>query len=144
MRKKVLIILLALLLVGGYAGYTFAMPKKKIVTKVNGAIYVMPKSFTLNMSDGQYATLTVALLLAPGQSPGTGTAGASPPPAGYGGLPEEAMVRNIITNVVTNLPGSALISASGRAKIEASIAQSINSTTDIKVTKVLFPDVAVQ
>ena len=144
MNKKWLIIVLAVLGAGGYAGYSFAMPHKVVKLKVNGTLYVMPKSFTLNMNDGQYATLTVALLLAPGQGSGTGTAGASPPPDGYGGLPEEALVRDIITNTVTNEPGSALISATGRAKLEAEIASTINATTDVKVSKVLFPDVAVQ
>ena len=116
MNKKFLIIGLVVVIVGGYAGYSVAMPKKVVKMKVNGTIYVMPKAFTLNMNDGQYATLTVALLLAPGQASGTGTVGATPPPEGYGGLPEEAVIRNIITNTVTNQPGSALVTASGRAK----------------------------
>lgn len=144
MNKKWLTIGLVILIAGGYAGYSFAMPKKHVHMKVSGTIYVMPKAFTLNLSDGQYASLTVALLLAPGQSTGTGTAGNTPPPEGYGGLPEEAMVRNIITNIVTNQTGSSLISATGRAKIQGQIMKAINSTTDVKVSQVLFPDLAVQ
>jgi flagellar basal body-associated protein FliL len=144
MNKKVLIIGLVVLIVGGYAGYSVAMPKKTPHMKVDGTIYVMPKSFTLNLNNGQYASLTVALLLAPGQSTGTGTGGATPPPDGYGGLPEEAIVRNIITNIITNQSGTALINATGRAKIQAQILKAIDTATDVKVRQVLFPDLAVQ
>ena len=46
------------------------MPPKVVKTKIAGKIYILPKQFTLNLQDGQYATLTVALELAPGQSDG--------------------------------------------------------------------------
>ena len=52
--------------------------------KINGTIYILPKQFTLNLNGGQYATLTVALLLAPSQSVGV----TSPPT-----LPRRALAR---------------------------------------------------
>ena len=45
--------------------------KKAPKVKVNGTIYILPKQFVVNLKGGQYATLTVALLLAPTQSAGT-------------------------------------------------------------------------
>ena len=82
--------------------------------KINGTIYILPKQFTLNLKGGQYATLTVALLLAPSQSVGV-TSPTNPPPTGFGSLTEEASIRAIITNDVTDQPESALVSQTGRA-----------------------------
>ncbi len=144
MNKKIIAILLVVVLVGAYAGYTFAKPKPKTpVVKVNGTIYILPKAFTVNLSGGQYATLTVALLLAPTQSAGT-TSATDPPPTGFGSLPEEAVVRAIITDDVTNQPPSTLITQSGRTALEAKILHDIKTTTDDDITNIYFTDLAVQ
>ena len=132
------------ILAGAYAGYTFAKPKPKVVIpKVNGTIYILPKAFTLNLSGGQYATLTVALLLAPTQSAGT-TSATDPPPTGFGSLDEEAVIRAIITDDVTNQPASTLITQSGRAALEQKILHDIKTTTDDDMTNLYFTDLAVQ
>jgi len=142
--KKLIPILIVVILAGGYAGYTFAMPHKKPpVPKVNGTIYIMPKQFTLNMAGGQYATVTVALLLAPTQSVGS-TDPNNPPPTGFGSLPEEAVVRAIITNAITDQPTAALLSATGRAKLESNILHTIKTQTDDVITKIYLTDIAVQ
>ena len=142
--KKLIPILAVVILAGGYAGYTFAMPHKKPpVPKVNGTIYIMPKQFTLNMAGGQYATVTVALLLAPTQSVGS-TDPNNPPPTGFGSLPEEAVVRAIITNAITDQPTAALLSATGRAKLESNILHTIKTQTDDVITKIYLTDIAVQ
>lgn len=143
MKKKILIILLALVLVGGYAGYSFAMPKKKVKLRVNGTIYVLPKPFTLNMNGGQYATLTVALLLGPTQSTGTSDPN-NPPPTGFGTLNEEAVIRAIVTNDLTDQPANALITTSGRDKVEQQILHDIKQQTDDNITSIYFTDIAVQ
>jgi flagellar FliL protein len=144
MKKKILIPIIAVVLaVGGFAGYSFAMPKKHTKIKVNGTIYILPKQFTLNLKGGQYATLTVALLLAPGQSAGV-TSASDPPPTGFGSLTEEAVIRAIITNDVTDQPESALVSMSGRTALESKILADIHSQTDTEVDSVYFTDVAVQ
>ena len=95
-----------------FAGYSFAKPKKTVKIKINGTIYILPKQFTLNLKGGQYATLTVALLLAPGQSVGV-TSPTDPPPTGFGSLTEEAVIRAIITNDVTDQPENALVTPVG-------------------------------
>ena len=143
MKKKLLIILPVVLLGGGYEAYGKFLKKPPPVPKIAGTVYVLPKQFTLNMADGRYATLTVALVLdAKEVIPATAPAGT--PADGYGNLPEEAAVRDIVTNVVTNDPGSMLTNEQGRSKVKAAILAQIKKTTDIKVDEVLFPDVAVQ
>jgi flagellar basal body-associated protein FliL len=146
MNKKIIIILVVVLGVGGYVAKTMLLPKKAAAKpKISGEIYVLPKGFTLNLADGRYATLTVGLILAPGQSDGATAASAGETsPAGIGTLPEEPAVRAIITNAVTDDSSQQLLSASGRASLEEQILHTIDTTTDVKVTQILFTDLAVQ
>jgi flagellar FliL protein len=146
MNKKIIIILLVVLAGGGFAAKTFLMPKKAVAKpKIDGEIYVLPKGFTLNLTDGRYATMTIGLVLAPGQSDGaTAASGDTTTPAGIGTLPEEPAVRAIITNDITNEPSTALLTDGGRAKLKTQILHDITTTTDVKVTDILFTDVAVQ
>lgn len=144
-KKKILIIAAAVLLGGGYAAYTFLGPKPAVAKeKIEGTIYVLPKGFTFNLAGGHYATMTVALVLAPGQSDGSSAAGATTTPAGFGTLTEEPVIRDIITNLITNQSSQALITASGRAHLKAEILAAIADQSDVKVTEVLFTDVAIQ
>jgi flagellar basal body-associated protein FliL len=142
-NKKVLIVALPILL---FAGYTMTKPKPKPVkTKVAGKIYVMPQTFLLNLSDGRYAKLTVALQLAPGQSDGaTAESGGSSSEGGPGTLPEEPLVREIVTNAVTGENGETLTSSKGRHNIRTDILHAIAKQTDVKVEAVLIPDLTVQ
>lgn len=142
-KKKVLIPLLVVIFVVGFAAYSFAMPKKTEKLKINGTIYILQKQFTLNLAGGQYATLTVALLLPPSQPIGT-TNPSNPPPEGFGPLTDEAVIRAIVTNDVTGQPASVLITASGRKAMETKILSNINTETDTKVSQIYFTDLAVQ
>ncbi len=144
-KKKLIIILLVVLAGGGYAAKTFLMPKPAVAKpKIAGTIYVLPKGFTFNLTDGRYATMTIGLILAPGQSDGATADGSTTTPAGIGTLPEEPAIRAIITNTVTNQSSQALLTDSGRAQLKQQILTSIKDTTDVKVTDILFTDVAVQ
>jgi flagellar protein FliL len=144
-KKKLIIILLVVLAGGGYAAKTMLLPKKAAAKpKIAGEIYVLPKGFTFNLTDGRYATATIGLILAPGQSDGATAAGATTTPAGIGTLPEEPAIRAIITNEVTNENSATLLSSTGRAHIEQEILNAIKTTTDVKVTQILFTDLAVQ
>jgi flagellar basal body-associated protein FliL len=142
-KKKLIPIIVVVIAVLAFAGYSFAMPKKHLKVKVNGTIYVLPKQFTFNLKGGQYATLTVALLLAPSQSVGV-TSATNPPPTGFGSLTEEAVIRAIITNDVTDQPESALVTEHGRQALEKKILTNIKSQTDTIVDNIYFTDVAVQ
>jgi flagellar basal body-associated protein FliL len=144
--KKILmpvgIVLVALII--GFEVYSKVInPPKVAKLKIPGTLYVLPSGFTLNLSGGQYATLTVALQLAPTQAVGV-TSATNPPPTGFGSLTDEAVIRAIITNDVTDKPESALLTQGGRKALEAEILSNINSQTDTKVTTVYFSNLAVQ
>jgi flagellar protein FliL len=143
-KKKILIIALVVLLGGGYVAKGKLTAKKVVKPKIAGEVYIMPKQFTLNLQDGRYATLTAALVLAVGQTDGATAAAATSSDATVGTLPEEAVIRSIITGTVTDDTSTDLISAAGRAKIRHEILEQILRETDVKVTDVLFTDVAVQ
>lgn len=145
-KKKLLIILLVVLVGGGYAAKTMLLPKPATAKpKIAGTIYVLPKGFTFNLTDNRYATMTIGLILAPGQADGVDPqAGVQTTPAGIGTLPEEPAIRAIITNIVTDQSSQALLSAAGRASLRQQILTQIKDTTDVKVTGLLFTDVAVQ
>jgi len=143
MSKKKLIIPVVLLLVLG-VGYSMAKPKKTVKMKIPGTIYVLPQAFLLNLSEGHYAKLSVALDLAPGQSDGASASSGSSSSEGAGTLPEEAVVREIVTNAVTGQSGSTLVSGHGRNTVKHQILETIRHQTDVKVEAVLIPELTVQ
>jgi flagellar basal body-associated protein FliL len=140
-KKIMLALALPILLFGGY---TMTKPKPVVKEKIKGIIYVMPQTFLLNLTDGRYAKLTVALELAPGQSDGASAAGGSSSSESAGTLPEEPLIREIVTNAVTNQNGETLVSDQGRRGIEHQILHAIEQQTDVKTQAVLFPDMTVQ
>lgn len=140
-KKVMLAVALPILL---FMGYTMTKPKPVVKEKIKGEIYVMPQSFLLNLSDGRYAKVTVALQLAPGQSDGASAEGGSASSEGPGTLPEEPLVREIVTNTVTNQNGEALVGEKSRGAIRQRILTAIRKQTDVKVESVMFPDLTVQ
>jgi flagellar basal body-associated protein FliL len=142
-NKKILLALIVPVLLFG--GYTMTKAKPVAKEKIKGTIYVMPQPFLLNLSDGRYAKLSVALELAPGQSDGAvAGASSSASESTAGTLPEEPIVREIVTNAVTGQSGEALIGAQARTAIKHQILHAIQKQTDVKVEAVLFPDFTVQ
>jgi len=142
-KKLMLAIALPILILG--VGYKMTRPKPVNKDKIKGTIYVMPAPFLLNLTDGRYARITVGLELAPGQSDGaSATAAASSGENAVGTLPEEPLVREIVTNVVTNQNGETLVTNQGRNAVKHQILQDIDKQTDVKVQAVLFPDLTVQ
>ncbi len=145
MSKKKLLIPLVLLLVLG-VGYSMSKPKKTVKQKVPGTIYLMPQTFLVNLAEGHYAKFSVALELAPGQSDGASATGGSSGSSegGAGTLPEEPLVREIVTDTVTGQSGGTLTSSQGRASVKHRILLAIAHQTDVKVEAVLFPELTVQ
>lgn len=141
-NKKIIFALVPLLVLG--VGYTMMKPKPVSKEKVKGIIYVMPKDFLLNLTDGRYAKLTVALQLAPGQSDGATADSAPSSESSVGTLPEEPLIREIVTNMITDQSGGELTSARGRRAIKHQILTAIEQQTDDKVEAVIFPDLTVQ
>ena len=141
-NKKVLALALPVLL---FAGYTMTKHKPVVKTKIKGTIYSMPGSFLLNLSDGRYVKMSVALDLAPGQSDGaTAGASAASSESTTGTLPEEPIVREIVTDTVTNMNGEGLINQKGRTQLKHQILLAIRAQTDVKVESVLIPELTVQ
>jgi flagellar basal body-associated protein FliL len=146
MKKKILIpVLLVVLAAGASYAFVFAKPAKKTRGKIDGTVVVLPKEFLVNLSDGRYAKLSVGLVLAPGQAATAAAGGdASRLPDGYAGIPQEAAIRDIVTNVTTDQSGSSLISGRGRSRLRELILASLRKHTDVKVSDVLLTDLAVQ
>jgi flagellar basal body-associated protein FliL len=142
-NKKVLIVLVVLLL-GAFEAYSMTKPKVVVKDKIEGTIYVLPSSFLLNLNDGHFAKLTLGLVLAPGQSAGPAATGSAPTEGGAGSLPEEAVIRDIVTNLMTNESSTMLSSDGGRNRVKHEILDAIKAQTDVKVQRVLFPDLTVQ
>lgn len=157
MDKKKLIIIVVIAVVGALAGYkmVLAKPKEAPKPKVAGEVYVLPREFLVNLSDGRFAKLNVAMEFDHEYSSakaakeyaaahGGGDHGKAKPPEGFGLLPQEPVVRDIITDSLSEATAKQLQGKESREKLKKSIAKRINKKTDVKVHHVLFTDVAVQ
>lgn len=150
MNKKLIVVPVVLLLVlGGVYKFVLARPEAKAKPpKIEGTVYVLGKEFLLNLADGRFAKLSVALLLDPkdhSTAPAGGGHGAAPaPPEGYGAMAQEGVVRAIITDEITNAEDQDLITANGRKHLQEEILHKIHEHTDVHADEVLFTDVTVQ
>jgi flagellar protein FliL len=120
-KKKFIVPLVVLILLGGVYKTVLAKPPAKEKAKIDGTVYVF-----LNKSEVLPAT-----------------EGASSD-AQYGSLEQEPAVRDVITNVLTDANSNELVERVGREKLKEEVLKQIRATTDVKVDKVLFTDVAVQ
>ncbi|HEU4703175.1 MAG TPA: flagellar basal body-associated FliL family protein [Conexibacter sp.] len=146
-RKKILIPLLVVLVAGLAAKFVLAKPAPSVHHKIDGTVYVLPKEFLVNLSDGRYAKVNVALVLDHSQptAAAAGGHGAAPePPEGFGTLEQEAAVRDVVTDVLTGQSGDELIDRRGREHVKEEILREIRARTDVRTEEVLLPDVAVQ
>src|SRR5690348_11124296 len=94
-KIKIILPVLLLVLVGLYMFVLKGTPVEA-KKKVDGAVYVLPKEFIVNLKDNRFAKLTVALVLPELPVAAEGEGGATPP-EGFGLLEEEAAVRDIVT-----------------------------------------------
>jgi hypothetical protein len=109
---------------GGAYKTVLAKPgKAEPKPKVEGEIYVLPKEFLVNLADGRFAKLQVALVVEPAAGGGGhgGGHGAPAPPEGYGSEPQEAIVRDLITDTLTDAADHELIRRDGREQIKKKI-----------------------
>jgi flagellar basal body-associated protein FliL len=140
MKSKLKIVVPVVLVLAGGA-YKFVLAKPTAATaKIKGTVYVLPKEFVVNLADNRLAKVDVALVLK--EAPAA--AAEATPPDGYGELPEEAAVRDIVTNTITGESAHELISRAGRERTKKQILRAILASTDVKATGVLLTDVAVQ
>ena len=142
--KKALIPVIALAVAGGAYKTVLAKPAAPAQKpKVVGTVYVMPKEFLVNLAGGKFAKVSVALILKHPIEAGGGHEAAAPP-EGYGAEPQEAIVRDLITDTLTDASDKDLVGHDGREKIKKAIVAAIKKHTDVEVEDVLFPDVTVQ
>jgi flagellar FliL protein len=145
-KLKFIIPVVLLLVVGGVYKFVIAKPAVVPKPKVEGEVYVLSKDFLVNLTDGKFAKLGVGLVFDEGfaAAPAKAEEGAPPPPTGYGVLPQEAVVRDIVTDVVTDSSAHDLTSRKGREGIKTKILKRLRAQTDVRVHEVLLTDVAVQ
>ena len=143
--KFILPVVLIALLAGGYK-FAFAKGTPPPKPKVDGQVYVLPKDFYINLRGGRFARLGVALVLAPEAVTAEAAhgEGSSGPPEGYGTLPQEALVRSIVTDVLTDESAARMARLPVRDKLRRKILKRIKRETDVEADEVVLTDVAVQ
>jgi flagellar FliL protein len=145
MKKIAPIIVLIVVLAGAYK-FVIAKPTAaKTKPKVDGTVYILGKEFLVNLADNRFAKLTVALVLDKKDAsvPASSESGATVPD-GFGAMTEEAAVRDVITNDLTDAKADDLITAKGRTGVKEEILKDLKAHTDVKVDDILFTDVTVQ
>jgi flagellar protein FliL len=146
MKSKLkFIVPILLIAVGGVYKFVLAKPGAPAPKpKVDGQVYVLPKEFLINLSGGRFAKLSVGLVLDHSQATASADKEAVKPPEGFGTLPQEAVIRDLVTDTLTDGSADSLVSETGREKLKSRILRSIKRKTDVKAEEVLFTDVAVQ
>jgi flagellar FliL protein len=150
MVKKIIPVVIAVLALG--AGYKFVLAKPDAKAepkpKVHGSVYMLQKEFLVNLHEGRFAKLQVGLILAHDDVstvPAGGGHGAAPtPPEGYGAMAQEGVVRDVITDTLTDAEDKELIESEGRHHLKEKILKGIKKYTDVKVEHVIFSDITVQ
>lgn len=144
-KLKFIVPLVLIVLLGGAYKTVLAKPaEKKPKEKVHGQVYVLPKEFLLNTADNRYAKLWVALVLPHDEAIGGAHAAEVEPPEGFGPLPQEAIVRSLVTDVIGAADGDELVKAEGREKLQKKLLKTIKKRTDVHAEDVFLTDVAVQ
>jgi flagellar FliL protein len=150
MVKKLVPVIVVLLALGGVYKFVLAKPpaEAKPKPKVHGTVYMLQKEFLVNLHEGRFAKLQVGLILAHDDvstAPAGGGHGAAPaPPEGYGPMAQEGVVRDVITDVLTDAEDAELIESKGRHHLKEEILKDIKKHTDVKVEHVIFSDITVQ
>lgn len=135
--KKKIIMVVPLLLVAAVGYKMFLAPKPvPVKKKIEGTVQALQKDFLVNLADGQYAKVSIAVVTEAAAGGGHGEATV--------GLAQEAAVRAIIVDELTGIPGQELISRVGRKELSERIVKLIQKKTDEHVHDVMFTDVTVQ
>jgi flagellar basal body-associated protein FliL len=146
MKKMLPLVVVLLAVLGGAYKFVLSKPAAEAKPKVEGTVYVLGKEFLVNLADGRYAKLTVALVLAHDDTSTAAAGGheAATPPEGFGTMAQEAVVRDVITDDLTDAEDDELIDAKKREELKRHIAKDLRKHTDVKADEVLFTDVTVQ
>lgn len=147
-KKLIMAVTVALVAIGGGYKFGFAKEAEEKPAKIHGDVYVLGKDFLVNLADGHYAKLGIAIVVDHGAAVPAGGGGhgaaAPKPPEGYGPLPQEAAVRDIVTDTLTDVDERDLTRRAGREHLKERIYKRIKQATDVPIHEVLFTDVSVQ
>jgi flagellar basal body-associated protein FliL len=147
MVKKIVPVIALLAVLGGVYKFVLAKPATAAPKpKVEGTVYMLGKEFLVNLADGRFAKLTIGLVLKEGDTSATaaGGEGAATPPEGFGAMAQEGVVRDVITNDLTDAKDTDLIDSDGREKLKLKVLKDLKKHTDVGVVEILFTDVTVQ
>ena len=149
MVKKLVPVIALLAVLGGVYKFVLAKPDATAKAKphVEGQIYMLQKEFLINLADGRFAKMQVGLVIPESGKAATeaaGGEGAPTPPEGYGTMAQEGVVRDAITDVLTDATDKDLIDPKLREGLKEKVLKAIGKETDVKVDKVLFSDLTVQ
>ena len=150
MKNIKIIIPVLLIVLGGVYKFVLAKPAPVPKVKIAGEVYIMPKDFLINLKGGRFAKLNAALVLHHGyleEAVAAASGGgheATTPPTGYGTLPQEAVIRAIITDALTDLPSGRLQKEKSRLKVQKDVLKRIHHETDVEAEDVMFTDLAIQ
>jgi flagellar FliL protein len=146
-KLKIVVPVVLLLVLGGVYKFVIAKPAAEAKPKIAGTVYVLPKEFLVNLAEGRFAKLGVGIVIDEHDHSLVDAAAdkhATKAPEGFGPLPQEAVIRDIITDTLTDRDASSLTDREGREKLKKKIIKVIAKRTDVHVEDVLFTDVAVQ
>ncbi len=146
-KLKIVIPVVLLLVLGGVYKFILSKPAAEAKPKIAGTVYVLPKEFLVNLSEGRFAKLGVGLVLDPEEHSIAEAAKdkeAPKAPEGFGPLPQEAVVRDIVTDTLTDRPAAELVDRGSRHEIKQALEKAIEKRTDVPVGDVLLTDVAIQ
>lgn len=143
-KIKFILPLVALLVLGVGYKTVLAKPTEEPPPKVHGQLYVIPKEFLINLADQRYAKLTVALEVSHEEVLVDESGHAAAPPEGWGTMPQEAMIRTLVTDTLTGIDGDKLVEPEGREKLAKKLLKKIKKYSDVHAEEVLFTDIAVQ
>jgi flagellar FliL protein len=135
----------ALIAAGAVYNFVLVKPAPTPKYKIAGDVYIVPSSFTVNLANGRYAKVSVAMILREGAEVAPEAAGEpAKPPEGFGPLAQEAIVRDIVVDALSGQRAATLTGSDGRQRIKRLIERRVKTTTDVEVERVLLPDVTVQ
>jgi flagellar basal body-associated protein FliL len=146
MGKLKMILPAVLLLAGAGAAAWFMVLKPKpagghvLPPHVKGDLFALSPEFVVNLTDGHYGKVTVALLLKEAPT----AAELSPLSGDMPRLVQDPVIRSTITDDLTGVPSDSLISRAPRGRLRHEILNDLQHATDVEVTDVLFTDVVVQ
>jgi hypothetical protein len=138
-KKLIIIVVVALVAAGGAYKSVLAKPEGRAQAEGRGRVYVLPKEFLVNLADDRFAKLHGGprRSTTPRRSRPAATAPPTPP-EGYGADAPGGVVRDIITNELTDATDRDLIDTRA-ARRSRSDPRAIKKHTDVHVEEVLFP-----